>query len=469
MTEAAAVQPVLGGGPAMDPAPPWTAEPPSPGNIASAEVQTSNGLATDVPDGPAPPWTWKGVAWKTVRTIESGIDWLFGLASLLVGLAALASAPGLCLLAYGYLLEVSGRIGRTGKLSEGWIGVRPLARLGSLVLCAWLLLLPLRAIDAYWEAATLVGNVRAAQNLWLLYVVSAILLGVHVALASLRGGRFRHFLWPFPAPWNMLRAAWNTAGLLVTFRWRRLWRWSWASTSRTEWGTILRGLRKRPLRTVSDGYAGARDAVWDYFAALRLPYYFSLGLRGFLGTWLWLLIPVALFAAGTRAPAAGFLGGFLLGLVALYLLPLQTHFAAENRWRAMLERKRVRELFARAPWAWSLAMFTTLASALPLYLMYVEYPPEQLRWMPALVFVLFALPSRAVAGWAYACSLHRPRPAHFFFRWSGRLWTVLLASLYVLILFFVQYISQDGRLNLFDQHAFSIPMLNDLLRGFRQP
>src|SRR5262245_42125668 len=47
----------------------------------------------------------------------SALEWLFGVFSMIVGLSILAVVPIAQLASLGYLLEVSGRIARTGKLS----------------------------------------------------------------------------------------------------------------------------------------------------------------------------------------------------------------------------------------------------------------------------------------------------------------------------------------------------------------
>ena len=49
----------------------------------------------------------------------------------------------------GYLLEVSGRIARTGRVSAGFFGMRKAARAGSVALGIGLTLVPLLAI-AWW-------------------------------------------------------------------------------------------------------------------------------------------------------------------------------------------------------------------------------------------------------------------------------------------------------------------------------
>ncbi len=130
----------------------------------------------------------------------------------------------------------------------------------------------------------------------------------------------------------------------------------------------------------TDGaYASARDAVWDFVASLRLPYYFRLGLFGFLGTMAWLVIPVTLLALGSRRPFFNLPGILLLGLVAVPLPYLQARFAAENRFRAMFELRSVRDRFKRAPWAFTFALMLLLVGALPLYLLKIEMIPRDDR------------------------------------------------------------------------------------------
>ena len=76
--------------------------------------------------------------WRAISAIASAWEWLFGTVSLIGGLALLATIPILQLLSLGYLLEVSGRVARTGRLRSGFIGVRKAARVGSIVLGVWL-------------------------------------------------------------------------------------------------------------------------------------------------------------------------------------------------------------------------------------------------------------------------------------------------------------------------------------------
>jgi len=171
---------------------------------------------------------------------------------------------------------------------------------------------------------------------------------LHVLIACARGGKLRHFFWPFTNPiWFGKRIA------------------------------------------AGGYYAAARDAVWDFVVSLRLPYYFWLGLRGFAGALLWLVVPVTLFAVARLLPLQGKpeqVGGvrFLIGLFGgvqltcfvLFVPFLQVHFAAQNRFRAFLDVPGVCVQFWRAPWAFAVAFFFTLLFALPLYLLKIEMIPR---------------------------------------------------------------------------------------------
>ena len=95
-------------------------------------------------------------------------------------------------------------------------------------------------------------------------------------------------------------------------------------------------------------YGEARDAFWAFVAALRLPYYFRLGLVGFLGTLAWLIVPALLIAAGGRWPLLGIVGALLLAIVVPFLPFLQIRYALEGRLSALFSRRAIRERFRRA-------------------------------------------------------------------------------------------------------------------------
>src|SRR5207248_11760646 len=129
--------------------------------------------------------------------------------------------------------------------------------------------------------------------------------------------------------------------------------------------------------------AEARDAVWDFVISLRLPHYYWLGLRGFAGALVWLLVPSLMLMIGTsgRGPVTiviGYLGAVVMAYVLLHLPFLQTTFACQNRLRATFDLAAARAQFRCAPIAYWFALVITLAFALPLYLLKIEpvIPPE---------------------------------------------------------------------------------------------
>jgi hypothetical protein len=340
--------------------------------------------------------------------------------TLIVALAVLATMPVVQLLSLGYLLEASGRVARSGQLLDGLVGLRKAARLGRIALGIAILMLPLWLASSLRFASQLIDPSSRATRLWTAaVVVIAIAVLFQIAAGLLRGGKLRHFLWPRP---------------LVSSR----------------------------LLFRRGAYARARDAVWDFVTDLRLPYYFSLGLRGFAGTLVWLVIPVGLLAIASRlrpgpAAIAGLLGGLLLALVLLYLPFLQARFAAENRFRAMFELGVVRRDFKRAPIAYWIALAFTLALAVPLYLLKIEIVPREAAWLPSLVFVVSIFPARLLAGWAVARGSHRRRSRWRAIRWMSRLAMLPLVALYVLVVYFTQYLSWYGTWSLLEQHAFLVP------------
>ncbi|HEY1599987.1 MAG TPA: DUF4013 domain-containing protein [Pirellulales bacterium] len=343
-------------------------------------------------------------------------DWLFGCVALFIGLAVLATLPALQLLSLGYLLEVSGRVAREGRLATGFVGVRKAARLGGIVLGTWLLLWPLRFVSLLANSARLIEPGGVADRGWtaVLWVLTA-LFACHVVSACWRGGRLRGFFWPRP----------------------------------------VRFVREL---TQPGAYRRARDAVWMFVVGLRLPYYFWLGLRGFLGGLAWLVVPITLLAAGARAPVAGFAGGLLLAVVVLYLPFAQVHFAAENRLRAMFEVRALRDHFRRAPIAFFVALVGTLLFAVPLYLLKIEIIPREAAWLPSLVFVAFIGPARLLTGWAYARARRRESPRHWVFRTVARLAMLPVALAYVAVVYFTQFTSWYGIASLYEQHAFLVPV-----------
>src|SRR5207302_546082 len=128
-------------------------------------------------------------------------------------------------------------------LRDGLVGVRRAARVGSMVLGCWLWLLPVRLTASLARSSELIDPGGPIARRWRAGLIALIILTVlHLALACVRGGRFRNFFWP--------------PGGLV-------------------W--LVRRLRRGGL------YVEARDVTWAFVTGLRLPAYFRLGLLGYIG------------------------------------------------------------------------------------------------------------------------------------------------------------------------------------------
>jgi hypothetical protein len=340
--------------------------------------------------------------------------WLFGAASLMVGLAVLAALPVLQFLSLGYLLEAGGRIARTGRIRDGFIGVYRASLLGVIVVGSWLLLLPVRIVAGFAQSAQIIDPSGRAATGW------------HIGLFALIGAIALVFVVIF------LAAVFVNAKL------------------------------HRDGRPRGGYYAEARDAVWKLVMSLRLPYYFWLGFRGFVGAMAWLVVPITLIALGRLnnpvAPLIGFFGAFVLAIVLLYLPFLQMRLAKTNRLSAVFGLRAVRTDFKRAPWASAFALIITLLFAIPLYLLKIEIVPREAEWLPSLVFIIFIFPARLLTGWALGRAGRRTTPRHWFFRWTGRLPLLPATALYVLIVFFTQYTSWNGVWSLYEQHAFLVPV-----------
>lgn len=367
---------------------------------------------------PRPPRAARRLVAGLLRAIGSGIEWLFGLISLVLGLAILAALPVAQFLSLGYLMEASARVARSGRLRDGFIGVRRAARVGGLIAGIWLSLLPLWLARYLGRSAELIDPGGPGVPGWRFAALAlAVLTFLHLVVACMRGGRLRHFLWPVGHPF---------------------------------W--LARRLREGGL------YARARDDLWAFATGLRLPYYFRLGLVGFLGTLAWIVLPATLIAAGGKFPPLGILGALVLAIIAPWLPFLQVRYAVERKASALFALRPVRDRFRRAPWAFAFALLVMLLASIPLYLLKIEMVPREAAWLPSLVFVAFLAPARLFIGWAYFRSGRRDRPRHWILRGIGRLAILPAAFLYVLVVFLSQYTSWGGVTSLYEQHAFLLPV-----------
>jgi hypothetical protein len=358
---------------------------------------------------------------QVLRRLQQLWNSAFGIAVLIACLAILSVIPFLNFLSLGYLLHASSRVARSGRWRDGLVGISSAARIGSLTLGLALLSLPIRFASGLWKDAELVapGSPRAQFVQFIVGALIVITL-LHGMWAIRRGGRLHHFLWPAPL---------------------RFLRWLRHPESLTD-----------PV-----------SHLFPFIRGLHLDSFFWLGARGFIGTLIWLAIPVGLLGIATQlAPEKGgallsFLGAALLLPVTLHLPFLQARFAFENRFSALFEVRAVRNLFIRAPLAFWIALFVTVLSAIPLYLLKIELPPSELQWLPAVLFVLFMFPARILTGWALGRALRHPQPRHSLFRWTSRLALIPVAFAYVLFVYLAQYLSWNGTRGLLEQHAFLVP------------
>lgn len=364
-----------------------------------------------------------------VRHPVQSLVWLlrgvFGLASLIVLLAVIAAIPVVNFLALGYLLEAEGRVGRSGRLRDGFplLGLAP--RLGMIALGTYLWLLPVRLVASSAAAAHIIAPGSPADlRMQTLRSVVAVIAGVCICLALARGGSLGSFLLPVRnIPW-LLR------------QWRS--------------GTYLETAGRH---------------VRSFVAGLRLRHHFLLGVRGFFAALAWLAIPTLVYASIQNPGGAGvlqlLLGMGLLTLAFAWTPFLQARLATENRWGAGFELGAVRELFRYAPWAWLLAVVVTYVLALPLYLFKAFSPPQDALWPITLIFIVTMYPARLLTGWAYRRSVWRQsegRRSWWLTRMVVRLAGMLpLLALYAFLLYFTQFLGAHGRATLFEHHAFLLP------------
>ena len=368
-------------------------------------------------------------AWpvRVVVALMRAAEWCFGVATIFVALAMLAAVPVLQFLSLGYLLEASGRVARSGRLRDVFVGVRPAARVGGVVLGCWLWFWPARfAVDTADAAAILdPTDLGLTATAWHYGTIAlALAIGLHLSLAVLAGGQLWRFAWPFN---------------LVTL--------------------VVRAFR-------GGFYQRTRDAATDFVLALRLPHLGWLGLKGFAVGLVWLALPATFLAVGRQpfqaAPLFAAIGMLQLGLAVMYLPFLQGRLGMTGKFRDGFDLVAVRTDFRHAPWAFLFAFTATLVFALPLYLFKIEVIPREAAWLPGLVFVAFLAPARLLTGYALGRARRRRerlgRPRHFVFRWSVRLLFPPVAAIYVVWLTLMPYTSWNGVASYYEQHAFLLPI-----------
>jgi len=357
-----------------------------------------------------------------IRSVQWLIAAGFGLLNLMVLLAVVAAIPIVNLYALGYFLEVEGRIARSGKIRSGFPLIAVAGRLGAIVTGCWLWLIPVRILANLAADAEIIDPAGTASTKFqILTAVMAVVVGLHLCLAIARGGRLSCFFRPIRnARW--LKTQWQAGNYLTE--------------------------AERHLRQL--------------IAALRFRSRVWLGLRGFIGSLIWLVPPTLLFAAAERTRGGQILttviGGVLLMIVLCHLPFMQAQFSAENRFRALFDWRTARLRFRQAPLAFLISLVLLYALATPLYLAKVRLPPQDAMWLLTVVFIASIWPTRLVVGWAYGRAVRRDRPVRRGWIWVSRLLMIPFVSLFVLILFFTQFIDEHGKLALFEHHALLLPV-----------
>lgn len=377
-----------------------------------------------IPDGrlePFPERWWRRpltTLWWLARAV-------YGLVGLVLLLAVIAAIPVVNLLALGYLLAAEGGLARSGRLADAFPLLRVSPRITSLALGFWVWLGALALLSQVAADAQLIDpGSELAYRLARARTVAWLVVSVHLCLALARGGSLGCFFRPIK------NAFWFGRRLLDGTYWDR-----------------------------------ADAAVCAFLSQLQLREHFLLGLKGYLGAFLWLVIPTGIYAA-TRETLPGqaggaLFGGFLLALVLSWLPFLQAHFAAEGRFAAFRELGTVRKLIRHAPLCWLLAVVLVYVLTLPLFLFKIALLPQDALWGITLVYILSIYPTRVATGWAYYHARQRMeqgRPAWLLLRWLVSLASWALLAAYVFILYFTQYITAYGRASLFEHHAFLLPV-----------
>jgi len=350
---------------------------------------------------------------------------MFGIGCLVIFLALIAAIPLVNFIALGYLLDVEGRVARTGKIRLAFPLLDIAPRMGTIVIGMVLWLLPLYFLAGAAADARLIDPGGSSdQTLHLLTLLTSIGVSIHLCLSLARGGTFFCFFRPLK---NVL----------------------WLN---------------QQIRS-GDYLERAALHVRTFVTSLKLGTHFSLGLRGFLGAFIWLVIPSLMLAAissldGEKGVSilVSLIGGVTLVLVLGWLPLLQAHFTAENRFSAMFELGTIRRKFKRTPLTWMLSLVVVYVLSLPLYLFKVAALPRDAVWGITLIFVATIYPTKILLGWVYHRASSKTNNAWFVWRWLSRTIILPLIAAYVFIVFFTQFIGIHGSGGLLEHHLFLLPV-----------
>lgn len=392
---------------------------------------------------------------------------IFGLCSTIFLLAVLANIPILQLIAFGYLLDSSGRVARGQKFRTQFSGMHKATRAGGMLLGAWLLLWPMRLAYGFWADAAVIDP--GSQQTTFLMVLSwflTIATVSHIVAAVLCGGKLRYFFWPLIAPfslgiWIVRRSRVTRQLLSLTIGWLspKLVADICNSEPMTDW--FLPAIFLKRLFT-ENLFQATWNSLSEFVHDLQLPKYFMLGLKGLFGTLCWLAIPT-LALAGSTSEEAGVAGlclliGIVVSVPVFALLPfVQAHFATDGKLRKFFQPLQVMRLFSRAPMAHLTGLLLILLLALPLFLLKIEQVPKEFLWTLSLLFIAFGWPSRMIAGWASGRGAKKERPVRWWLRYPIQFFAAPISFLFAVIFYLTRYISWNGTLSLLENHVFLLP------------
>lgn len=399
----------------------------------------------------------------------------FGVASMIVILAVLAAIPVVQFLTHGYLLEVAGRVGRTGQLRSAFFGLAKASKIGQIILGTLICMLPAYFNSLSWHNAELIspGSDIANSRRIILWIVT-LLSVTHVAAAWFCGGQLKHFFWPVIAPVSLvLWAIRRVLGLpgCRTFIGR--------ITNPVAPNLVGDLANTKPLKdwflpvvvfkAVVEGRLlnDAREQLWKFFIDLRLHHYFWMGVRGLIGTMIWLLIPSAVFLMATMifrsdindGVAILFIlpGMLLAGLVFTFLFAVQANFARTNRFQAFFDLGTAFRVLRSSPIMFFVAITLSFVLVLPLFLLMIEPIDPQLAWAPCLVYVALLWPGKVLAGKAISRGVGRTQAAHFMISYPLICAMVAIAASYSLLLYFTQFVAASGPFSFIQNPVFTIP------------
>ncbi len=337
-------------------------------------------------------------------------------------MAIAASTPILQWASLGYLLETASRMAKNRPWREVVPGLQLAGKVGWIAVAMLVTWLPAGLSTQFaYQAELIEPGSRIASNWRIAAFVIGLFWMIHVVWALIRGGRWRDFLWPAPRRF------------FAEFFRRSTWR-------------------------------KVEDRLLETVMGLQIPRLIWLGFRAWIGALVWLVIPGLMVVTGMQAykqpvqAAVGVVGFFLMWWVLLYLPFLQIQMATENRWRAMFRLSTVRAAFRSAPWAFFLGLFATLGLAIPLYLLRIESPPNQLLWLPCLFFVILTMPAKLCVGWALNRAQQRTEPRWWLSRYAAWILGLAIVPFYILFLYLGSLASWEGAAIVFIQHAFLTPV-----------